>query len=56
VSVKTRGVALSSAGIIGPIWFTTLVIIQGLVMLILFIVLGRLPLTTARPSIRGRGC
>jgi hypothetical protein len=30
VSVKTRGVALSSAGIIGPIWFTTLVIIQGI--------------------------
>jgi len=30
VSVKTRGVALSSAGIIGPIWFIALVIIQGI--------------------------
>jgi hypothetical protein len=30
VSVETRGVALSSACIIGPIWFVALVIIQGI--------------------------
>ena len=30
MSARTRGVALSTAGIVAPIWFTTLVMIQGI--------------------------